>query len=85
MDSSLKDLILSICENHSDFFLSKANVIGIGLGTKIVNGIDTGELCIKVLVTKKVPIEDLKPEDVIPEIYLGVKTDVVEVGTLTPF
>ncbi|MEM3105026.1 MAG: hypothetical protein QXD69_05945 [Candidatus Bathyarchaeia archaeon] len=60
----------------------KPNVIGwsLQLMPKIVKGVETGEMAIRIYVTKKVPKALLKPEDVIPDEINGIKTDVVEIG-----
>jgi len=61
----------------------KANVIGYS--SKLQPRIRKGQLvpeeqCFRVYVSKKVPIEQLKVEDVIPQSIDGVPTDVVELG-----
>lgn len=71
-----------ICENEYDRFFSLPNVNGIAIGHKIINGIDTGVLCLKVLVEKKVPEDELSPLAKIPALYDGILTDVVEVGEI---
>ncbi len=43
--------------------LSKRNVVGVGLGYKISQGINTGELCLVVSVTHKVDPSALAAED----------------------
>jgi hypothetical protein len=62
--------------------LSKRNVVGVGLGFKISQGINTGELGLIVSVTHKVDPSVLAPMDLVPQIVNGVKTDVVETGVL---
>mgnify|MGYP000129568268 CR=1 FL=1 len=58
------------------------NVVGISNTPKkkIVKGVEVDVPCIRVYVKKKVPKNQLKPSEVIPEEVNGVKTDVVEVG-----
>jgi hypothetical protein len=36
------------------------NVVGAGIGSRHVGGAPTGEPCLTVLVTKKVPVEELR-------------------------
>ena len=57
----------------------KKNVIGITHGTKITNGVDTGEDCIVVEVKEKVDLSDLTSNDEIPSILSDgkTKTDVI--------
>lgn len=63
--------------------LSKKNVNGFSENeTKIKNGKDTGEECTTVFVEKKVPLDKLKTEDVVPERIEDVKTDVVALGEI---
>ena len=68
-------------EKHEFNLLSLQNVTAVGIGTKIVNGENTGELCIKVFVAKKLPLSALKAEQVVPTtLENDVKTDVEEAG-----
>ncbi len=54
-------------------------VHAVGIGEKYVNGKPSGETAIVVLVVKKRPLEQLKPEEVVPGEIEGIKTDVLEV------
>lgn len=63
----------------------KLNVNGVTVGHKIVNGKDTGELCVTVLVTKKVAQSQLMSRDLIPQSVDGIPTDVREVGRIVAF
>lgn len=60
--------------------LSKANVVGLGLGNKIVGGEDTGSLSIAVFVRLKVEDSLLGADDRIPKTLSRRPTDVVEIG-----
>jgi hypothetical protein len=65
--------------------LKYPNVVGYSntLKPKIKAGkVIPEEQCIRVYVTKKVPREQLKPSEVIPEEIDGICTDVVEVGRI---
>ena len=55
--------------------LNKPNVISVETGTKIVGGVDTGEVCHKVTVVEK---KDVPDQDRVPSDIDGVKTDVVK-------
>ncbi len=57
------------------------NVIQVSVGTKEVNGKDTGEPCYSVLVKKKVAEKKLDPKDMIPSEIEGFKIDVIPVET----
>lgn len=52
------------------------NVTGVSIGEK------AGKEVIKVFVTQKAPKSSLRPEEVVPEILEGYKTEVVETGFL---
>lgn len=62
--------------------LAKANVVGVGIGYKVDNGVQTDQLAIVALVDQKKPEAALHESDRIPPEIQGVKTDVVEVGTV---
>lgn len=61
---------------------NKPNVVLVGRGHKIVNGIDTGRDAIVIGVTRKVSVSLLKKGEIIPAKIKGVETDVVEVGEI---
>ena len=69
-------------ENHTPILLQKRNVVGVGLGHKVRDGENTGELSIVVSVTHKEPPTVLPSRDLVPRIVENVKTDVVETGVL---
>lgn len=60
----------------------RKNVVGIAIGNKIINKIDTKVPCITVLVRKKVSEKRLKEEDIIPYMVDGQLTDVIAVGEI---
>ncbi len=65
---------------HRKSLLRKKNVVGVGVGKKIVGGQETDELCVTVFVRRKQPREALEARDVVPEKLGRVRTDVVETG-----
>jgi len=65
--------------------LGKQNVVGVGLGHKISDGEDTGELSLVVSVTRKQPVSALSPRDLVPRALDDIRTDVVETGLLRAF
>ncbi|AEB77494.1 hypothetical protein [Clostridium botulinum] len=81
--SKIEKLISYICDCEYEYFLNKANVLGIGLGYKVKNGFRTNQLCIQVFVTEKFSREQLPPEDLVPAIYKGIPTDVNKTGQFT--
>jgi len=70
---------------HVKTLKSKPNVNGVGVGHKIVAGKDTGDLCVTVLVKKKVAKSELLGKDLIPTTIDGIPTDVKEVGEIVAF
>lgn len=74
--------IKNICDNHYQCFLDKKNVVGICIGEKFIGGMNTGNLCLMVMVSKKECLENLDISDHIPSDYHGIVTDVVETGTI---
>lgn len=58
--------------------MSCPGVHTICLGRKEINGEPTDDVVIQVLVTRKLPLEELTPEQVIPTEIQGVATDVIE-------
>ncbi len=60
----------------------KLNVNGVGIGHKIVNGKDTGEMCLTVLVKKKLPKSELSSRDLVPAMLDKIPVDVLEVGNI---
>jgi len=76
--------IVSIQEKHEDQLLKLPNVVGVAIGEKVVKGqVVPGKEVIKVLVTRKVPESQLKPDQVIPKTLEGYETDVEEIGIIT--
>jgi Peptidase family S64 len=55
-------------------------VTGIGRGPKISNGVETGEECLRFYVERKVPKASLPAANLLPAVYQGVVTDVIETG-----
>lgn len=70
----------NICENEYNYFFALPNVVGVGIGNKTIKGIDTITPCLKVLVEEKVQQDKLLAQDMVPGLYKGILTDVIEVG-----
>jgi len=60
----------------------RQNVVACGLGYKVFEGQTSSDLSLIVSVTKKVPRDQLEPQDVIPKSMEGMLTDVVETGRI---
>jgi hypothetical protein len=67
---------------YSKRIMEMPNVVGVGVGYKVSSGKRLDELCVTVLVRRKLPIEALPSSGLIPHELEGVKTDVIEVGDL---
>lgn len=67
---------------YSKTIMEKENVVGVGIGYKEASGKRLDELCITVMVRKKLPLEALPISALIPRELEGIKTDVIEVGDL---
>lgn len=67
---------------HEAALMSKANVVGVGVGLRQQGGTYTDEVAVVVMVRRKVPHDQLAPADVIPAEIEGVPVDVQEVGEI---
>lgn len=67
---------------HQNELLTKANVIGVGVGERTMRGAGTGETTLVVLVEQKKPLAALAADDIVPSEINGMKVDVLEVGFL---
>lgn len=74
--------IRAVKQAHEASLLSKANVVGVGIGLARRGPTWTQEMALIVLVRQKVPVSQLDPEDIIPRILDGVPVDVQEVGNV---
>jgi hypothetical protein len=57
-----------------------ANVVGVGIGKKLVAGASTPTDCIRVYVVAKTDEKYLSPAAMIPGDFLDVPTDIIEIG-----
>jgi hypothetical protein len=57
-----------------------AGVAGVGIGKKVVDGVDTESWCIRIYVQSKLEIDDVPPAFLLPTSFLDVPTDVVSIG-----
>ncbi|KEI01034.1 trypsin-like serine protease [Clostridium botulinum] len=80
--SNLEQKIISICYCDYNYFFKNPNVVGVGLGYKTTNGFCTCEKCIKVFVKCKIPSNRLSNENLIPQFYKGIKTDITSTGII---
>ena len=74
--------ILKIKEKHKARLLAYRGVVGVGIGYKTVKGKETSRVSIIVSVERKIPLNELEQDDIIPGEIGGISTDVVEVGEI---
>lgn len=74
------DEVKRVQVQHKAMLLALPNVIGLGIGLKAVQGRRGDQLCLAMLVRRKLPRAALEPEAVIPDELDGIATDVLEVG-----
>ena len=60
--------------------MSKANVVGVGVGYRYQGGKPTDRVALVVMVRHKVPRHQLATEDILPTAIEGIPVDVQEVG-----
>ena len=61
------------------------NVVGVGIGEKLKEGMPTGEICLRIYVVKKLPKRGLGRDNLVPDSLDGIPTVVVEVGQPIPY
>lgn len=76
---------MAIKDQYLADLFGKPNVVGCGVGFKIAGDTQTGEPCVVVSVSRKLPKAQLSAADLIPKILGPVKTDVVETGVFRAF
>lgn len=72
-----------IIENNCDNIMRNPEIIGIGIGKKIIKGIFTEIPTLTVIVKKKLMERDLNNSNKIPKFLYGVLTDVIEGGEIS--
>jgi hypothetical protein len=76
LNTTLKERISNLYNTTSD------NIISVGLGRKTKNGVETGEIGVVFGVEKKIPINDLPKDEILPNsIFVNgqeYKTDVLQ-------
>jgi hypothetical protein len=69
-------------EENKQALMEKPNVVGVGVGYKWVDGASTNEVSVVVMVKRKLPLEALPSQAVLPQRIDGVPVDVVQVGLI---
>jgi hypothetical protein len=63
--------------------MSKANVVGVGVGVRQMQNQSTGEMALVVMVSRKVPKNQLEAQDIIPSEIDGIPVDIQVVGEIS--
>ena len=79
---NIENKILDISHKHYKYLMTIENVKGIALGFKWINNINTFEPCIHVLVNNKISDKYVSLKNRIPKVYMGIKTDVIDLEVL---
>ena len=61
------------------------NVVGVGVGSKLVEGRSTDQKCVRFYVERKVNKDAIPPDYVLPERIGDIETDVIETGRFRAF
>jgi hypothetical protein len=69
---------LEVKGRQAQFLRGHPNVTGLGVGFREVRGKRTEEIVLRVFVSRKLPLSELAPEDVLPREIDGVQVDVAE-------
>ncbi|MEM9954887.1 MAG: hypothetical protein AAF846_24990 [Chloroflexota bacterium] len=62
--------------------LAKTGVVGVGIGYKNADQGESDELSVVAMVEEKRPIAGIRAQDLVPPQLDGIRTDVIEVGTI---
>lgn len=76
------DRIRKIKDKYEPSLLSKANVVGVGIGFREQRGQMTDQIALIVSVSKKLSLGEVSTADLIPTEIEGVPVDVKEVGKI---
>jgi hypothetical protein len=76
---------LTVKARYEAKLLRKANVLSVGVGYRERRGGLTDEVVLVVNVSRKLPRNQLPPEDIIPSTIEDVPVDVRETGILRAF
>lgn len=81
-DAPSFERIKAVKRANERMLLSKPNVVGVGIGYRVERGQQTDTVAIVVMVSRKLPANQLKPDELIPATIEGVPVDVQETGEL---
>lgn len=74
--------VAAVRARHEAALLRYPNVVGLAESIRIREGTPTGEHCLVVYESRKVPPSELRADEILPTEIEGVPLDVVEVGRI---
>lgn len=74
----------NIIKNYREAILKNPHIIGFGRGVKIIGNERTNIPCLTLFVDKKVPVDTLSEDYIIPKYFNRVLTDVKALGETPP-
>lgn len=84
MKPSLVNAAMAAQEAHAARLLELENVIGVGTGLRVKGGKLTNQICVQVLVRRKVPLRQLGARSLVPSALSAdggdIRTDVLDIG-----
>jgi hypothetical protein len=76
---------MAVKARYESYLLRKANVLSVGVGYRERRGKLTDQVVLVVNVSRKLPRNQLHPEDIVPSTIEDVPVDVRETGPLRAF
>ena len=64
---------------------ARPNIVGVGIGPKVINGAIVADEAVRILVRVKIPKAQLGRDETVPAEFNKLPTDVVEVGEVRAF
>ena len=81
-DTAALARIAAVQDKYSESLLAYPNVIGLGIGYRQRGAETSEELCLVVLVRRKLPRAQLNAADLLPSQLDGVPLDIIESGDI---
>ncbi len=82
MSEPQTDRVSAVKAKYESELMARPGVVGVGVGLRQRGGERTDEVVIVVMVQKKLPPDQLPPNERIPPQLEGVPVDVQEVGNI---
>ena len=89
ISSALPDSVRIQLQNAKDLAVNRllrpnsvSNIVGVGMGRKVVGNEVTDTRCVRIYVQSKYSPNDLSPAEIVPSSFLDMPTDNIQVGRL---